>query len=135
MTGAETDQRTHILDQVEHIARAQPTGVLPWSPEYTPWFPDRHALVAGLRERWHRHVAHHTHGLDEEAASRLRSRLESMHAPVLRILDRYDEEQAEATHPRQPWQDLAVPSPRAGGGSSTGARPFLPPAVCRAVFS
>ena len=105
MTWTETHERTRIVAEVEAAMLARPTGELPWSEDYSPWFTDRHQLVAFLRARWLRHLVVQTDGLSREAARRVRADLELTFAPVLLVLARYDAQQRPAA--------VAVPSPRA----------------------
>ncbi len=90
MSWTETHERYRIIREVVEAAQADPTGALPWRPEYAASFGTPDDLVAALRQRWQRtcEAQLEAHLSDEEIQERHR-KLMNDHAAVLRILDRY----------------------------------------------
>ncbi len=90
MCWTETHERYRIIREVVEAADADPTGSLPWRPEYTAYFSTPEVLVAALRVRWQRtcEAQLEAHLSDEELQERHR-RLMTEHAGVLRVLDRF----------------------------------------------
>ena len=91
MGWTETHRRWQALQEIEVVANTGPIDELPWNDEYAEIFGDRETLVATLRYRWEQtrraqldsHLPEHV--LDEQW-----ERLQTRHAGVLRLLDRYD---------------------------------------------
>jgi hypothetical protein len=90
MSWTETHERYRIIREVVAAAEADPTGALPWRPEYTASFGTPEVLVAALRQRWQRtcEAQLESHLSEEELQARHR-RLLVEHAAVLRVLDRF----------------------------------------------
>lgn len=97
MTWTETHERYRIIREVVAAAEAEPTGKLPWRPEYAEVFGTPDNLVAALRQRWQRtcEAQLESHLSDEELQERHRKLLGD-HAAVLRILDNFRYVPAEA---------------------------------------
>ena len=90
MSWTETHERYRIIREVVAAAEADPSGTLPWRPEYTLYFSTPEVLVAALRLRWQRtcEAQLEAHLSDEEIQERHR-KLMNDHAAVLRILDNF----------------------------------------------
>ena len=90
MCWTETHERYRIIREVVEAADADPTGALPWRPEYTAYFSTPEVLVAALRQRWQRtcEAQLEAHLSDEELQKRHR-KLMADNAGVLRVLDRF----------------------------------------------
>ena len=95
MTWTETHRRWQALQEIEARANTGLVTELPWNPEYAEIFGDRDTLVAALRHRWQqaRRAQLDTH-LPEATLEEQRCRLHERHAGVLRLLERYEQEQA-----------------------------------------
>jgi hypothetical protein len=95
MTWTETHRRWQALQEIEARANTGLVTELPWNPEYAEIFGDRDTLVAALRHRWQqaRRAQLDTH-LPEATLEEQWCRLHERHAGVLRLLERYEQEQA-----------------------------------------
>ena len=90
MSWTETHERYRIIREVVAAAEADPTGALPWRPEYAASYATPEVLVAALRQRWQRtcEAQLESHLSDAELQERHRKLLKE-HAAVLRVLDRF----------------------------------------------
>jgi hypothetical protein len=90
MSWTETHERYRIIREVVAAAEADPTGTLPWRPEYARSFGTPEGLVAALRQRWQRCCQAQLEAdmTDEQIQQRHRE-LMVEHAAVLRILDTF----------------------------------------------
>ena len=95
MTWTETHRRWQALQEIEARANTGLVTELPWNPEYAEIFGDRDTLAAALRHRWQqaRRAQLDTH-LPEATLEEQWCRLHERHAGVLRLLERYEQEQA-----------------------------------------
>ena len=90
MSWTETHERYRIIREVVAAAEADPSGALPWRPEYAASFGTPEGLVTALRHRWQRtcEAQLEAHLSDEELQERHRQLLAD-HAAVLRVLDNF----------------------------------------------
>ena len=100
MGWTETHRRWQALQEIEstantRLADGQLVDELPWNPEYAEIFGDRDTLVATLRYRWEqtRRAQLDSH-LPESVLEEQWCRLQTRHAGVLRLLERYDRDAA-----------------------------------------
>jgi hypothetical protein len=95
MTWTETHRRWQALQQIEARANAELVTELPWNAEYAEIFGDRDTLVAALKHRWQqtRRAQLDTH-LPEATLEEQWCRLRARHVGVLRLVERYEQEQA-----------------------------------------
>lgn len=91
MGWTETHRRWQALQEIETLANTAGIDELPWTPEYAEIFGDRDTLAAALQYRWEqtRRAQLDTH-LPERVLEEQWRRLQTRHAGVLRLLDRYD---------------------------------------------
>jgi hypothetical protein len=96
MGWTETHRRWQALQEIETLANAglsigRPMDELPWNEEYAEIFGDRDSLAAALRHRWEqtRRAQLDSH-LPEPVLEEQWCRLQTRHAGVLRLLERYD---------------------------------------------
>lgn len=90
MSWTETHERYRIIREVVAAAEADPTGTLPWRPEYAASFGTPEGLVEALRQRWQRCCQAQLEPTMTDAQIQQRHReLMVEHAAVLRILDSF----------------------------------------------
>lgn len=100
MTWTETRTRWRILREIAARAHEDPTGTLPWTPEYAHAFGDRASLVAALRYRWRlTQQAQLDLNVPEAVLEERYGELERSQAGVLRIIRRFEAEAAREALP------------------------------------
>ena len=99
MSWTETHRRWQALQEIETLANAalsdgRSIDELPWTDEYAEIFGDRGTLAAALRYRWEqaRRAQLDSH-LPEAVLEEQWCRLQTRHAGVLRLLERYENSQ------------------------------------------